>query len=75
MNMRDLISWTRGSSQVPDLFREDRLSGFASLQREMNRLLEEAFRGFDAPALFGRGQSLTAMNWPKIEVAETDKQI
>ncbi len=75
MNMRDLISWTRGSGQTPDLFREDRTSGFAALQREMNRLLEDAFRGFDAPALFGRGQNLTAMNWPKIEVNETDAQI
>ena len=57
MNMRDLISWTRGSGQTPDLFREDRTSGFAALQREMNRLLEDAFRGFDAPALFGAAKT------------------
>jgi HSP20 family protein len=42
---------------------------------KMNGLLEEAFRGFDAPALFGRGQNLTAANWPKIEVNETDAEM
>ncbi len=41
----------------------------------MNRLLEDAFRGFDAPALFGGRQGLANMAWPKIEVNETEKDI
>jgi HSP20 family protein len=49
MNMRDLIPWTRSQDSLPDLFRDERTSPFLILHREMNRLLDEAFRGF-APA-------------------------
>ena len=51
-------------------------SPFLALHREMNRLFDEAFRGFDFAPLgisdrfFGGGAS-----WPNIEVAETDKEI
>jgi len=75
MNMRDLIPWTRGSNQSPDYYRDDLSSPFLTLQREMNRLLDEAFRGFDAPSLFGRRAGLANMGWPRIEVNETDKEI
>lgn len=75
MNMRDLIPWTRGSSQAPDFYRDDASSPFLSLQREMNRLLDEAFRGFEAPALFGRRAGFSNIGWPRIELAETDKEI
>jgi HSP20 family protein len=46
----------------------DQGSPFLSLQREMNRLFDDVFRGFDAPALSGR----TA--WPNVDVAETDTE-
>lgn len=75
MNMRDLIPWGRGSDQIPEFYRDERSSPFFTLQREMNRLLEDAFRGFDAPGLFGRRQGLANMAWPKIEMNETDKDI
>jgi HSP20 family protein len=74
MNMRDLMSWTRGSDQAPDFYHEG-TSGLTTLQREMNRLLEEALRGFDAPTLFGRRQPFGNMAWPKIEVNESEKEI
>ncbi|MGK9165214.1 Hsp20/alpha crystallin family protein [Inquilinus limosus] len=65
--MRDLIPWGRGGrSAMP--YREDE-SPLLSLHREMNRLFDEAFRGFDAPSLFGR----TA--WPNLEVTENDKAV
>lgn len=75
MNMRDLIPWTRGSETAPDFYRENRSSPFFALQREMNRLFDEAFHGFDAPALFARRAGFANMGWPKIDVAETDKDI
>jgi HSP20 family molecular chaperone IbpA len=41
----------------------------------MNRLFDDAFRGFDlAPFDFGRGFNRT-LGWPNIEVSETDKEI
>jgi len=40
-----------------------------SLHREMNRLFEDMFRGFDSPALWGaRG------GWPSVDLEETDKE-
>lgn len=75
MNMRDLIPWTRGSESAPDLFRGERSSPFFTLQREMNRLFDEAFRGFDAPAVVSRRMGFAHMGWPRIDVAETEKDI
>jgi HSP20 family protein len=45
---------------------------FLSLHREVNRLFDDFFRGFDAPLLsrFG-GWS----GWPNVEVSETDKEV
>jgi HSP20 family protein len=74
MALKDLIPWNRGRDVT--VRRAEAHSPFLSLQREMNRLFDEAFRGFDlAPfgisdRLFGGGAS-----WPNIEVAETGKEI
>ncbi|SMD05834.1 Hsp20/alpha crystallin family protein [Novosphingobium sp. B1] len=38
----------------------------------MNRLFDDVFRGFGVPALGGWGRSL---EWPTIELSETDKEI
>src|SRR3984893_6463299 len=77
MNMRDLIPWTRSQDSLPDLFRDDRTSPFLTLHREMNRLLDEAVRGFASlpSSLTGRRSDFVNPAWPKLEVAETDKQI
>ncbi len=70
MNMRDLIPWNRGSGSAVASYGGDDVSPFISLHREMNRLFDEAFRGFDSPALFGRMPA-----WPRIEVTEGDQDI
>lgn len=73
MNMRDLIPWSRHSDQMPDPWRDERSSPFLSLQREMNRLLDEAFRAFEAPALIGRRGGMGG--WPRIAVSDSDKDV
>ena len=75
MNMRDLIPWTRNQDHLPEFFRDERSSPFLTLHREMNRLLEEAFRGFASTSLAGRRTDFVNPAWPKLEVAETEKQI
>ena len=75
MNMRDLIPWTRSQDVLPEFFRDERSSPFLTLHREMNRLLEEAFRGFASTSLAGRRTGFVNPTWPKLEVAETEKQI
>jgi HSP20 family protein len=73
MAIRDLIPWSRGRDVT--VRRGDEFSPFLSLHREMNRLFDEAFRGFDL-APFGASRLLDrVMAWPKIEVSETDKEV
>jgi HSP20 family protein len=45
-----------------------------SFQREMDRLFEDLWRGFDAP-LFGRGGRLPTTISPRIELKETDDEV
>lgn len=75
MSIRDLIPWTRNQDLVPELFRDERSSPFLTLHREMNRLLDEAFRGFTQSPLSGRRAEFVSPAWPRLEVAESDKQI
>lgn len=74
MAIRDLIPWNRGRDI--SVRRGEEQHPFVTLHREMNKLFEDAFRGFDlapfgmADRLFDRG-----MAWPNIEVSETEKQV
>jgi HSP20 family protein len=73
MALKDLIPWNRGRDVA--VRRAEAPSPFLSLQREMNRLFDEAFRGFDL-APFGLSDRLFGgASWPNIEVAETGKEI
>ena len=69
MNMRDLIPWGR-TQQTPSRYREES-DPFMTLHREMNRLFDDVFRGFDL-APFGAGR---LVGWPSVEVIESDKEV
>lgn len=79
MNMRDLIPWGR-NQQTPGPSREagersltrDPGDPFLTLHREMNRLFDDVFRGFDLMPL---GNTSMTMSWPNLEVVETDKEV
>jgi HSP20 family protein len=73
MAMRDLIPWNRRGEVAGR--RAENGDPFLTLHREMNRLFDDVFRGFDvAPLgsdrLFDRG-----IGWPSIEVSETEKDL
>ena len=73
MNMRDLIPWNRDRDVT--VRRGEPLDPFTALHREMNRVFDDFFRGFDlAPFSSGRWFD-NGMGWPKLEVAETDKEV
>lgn len=75
MNVRDLIPWGRGSSTTPSVYRDLEQNPFLTLHREVNRLFDDMFRGFDVPGpSLGRLSSWNA-TWPSIEVSETDKEL
>jgi HSP20 family protein len=70
MNVRDLVPWSRPVSRDRDVpAAQDDASPLVALHREVNRLFDDVFRGFGAPAPWGgRGA------WPQIEVEETDRE-
>lgn len=74
MAIRDLIPWGRQESRAPERTddRSDQQHPLMSLHRDVNRLFDDVFRGFGVPALSGWGRSL---EWPTIELSETDKEI
>lgn len=71
MSMRDLIPWARGRDVAAGRTAEHPLMSF---QREIDRLFEDLWRGFDAP-LLGRGGRVSAMISPRIELKETDEDV
>ncbi len=73
MAIRDLIPWNRG--REPTLRREEEFNPFLTLHREVNRLFDDVFRGFDL-APFGTDRFFDrTMRWPNIEVSETEKEV
>jgi HSP20 family protein len=71
MAVRDLIPWNRGRDV--SVHRGEEANPFFTLHREMNRLFDDVFRGFDlAPLSTGR---FFDRGWPRLEVSESDKDI
>jgi HSP20 family protein len=69
MNVRDLVPWTRGDRERNSIARSEPLGSVFSLHREMNRLFDDVFRGFEGSTLgAGRGA------WPSLDVDETEKE-
>lgn len=75
MSVRDLIPWGREENRVPSLFRDSERDPFLSLHREVNRLFDDVFRGFDGglPSV-GRASAFGG-NWPSVEISDNDKEI
>ncbi len=69
MNVRDLIPGSRNDRDVSRSVRSESLSPMVSLSREMNRLFDNMFRGFDDARTWSGRQA----DWPRIDVEETDK--
>ena len=73
MALTDLIPWSGRSRDVSVRRGDD--NPFLTLHREMNRLFDDVFRGFDL-APMGADRFLDrAGGWPNIEVSETDKEV
>ena len=71
--IRDLIPWNRGRDVA--VRRDEEANPFLTLHREMNRLFDDVFRGFDlapfgADHVFGRG-----WGWPNVEVSDTGTDV
>jgi HSP20 family protein len=78
MAFRDLMPWSRGRDAT--VRRGEDFNPFATLHREMDRMFDEVFRGFDlAPSgsrSFERqGWHTGSTGWPHLEVNETDSEL
>ena len=74
MPMKDLIPWNRGRDLA--VRRNEETNPFLTLHREMNRLFDDAFRGFDlAPSGFGDRSFGASFGWPNIEVSERSNEV
>ena len=69
MNVRDLVPWSRGDRERNPSTRSEPMSPVVSLHREMNRLFDDVFRGFES-SHFGGARGA----WPSVDVEETDKE-
>jgi len=75
MAFRDMIPWSRQQQLAPQ---RDAFDPFTTLHREMNRLFDDAFRGFGSFGSLNRmGTPLMEgqFGWPKLELSETDKTV
>ncbi len=69
MNVRDLVPWGRNDRERSQAIRSESISPVLNLHREMNRLFDDVFRGFDDSRFWGgRGA------WPSVDVEETERE-
>ncbi len=73
MAMKDLIPWNNRGREV-GIHRDTDVHPFFALHREMNRMFDDVFRGFDL-ASFGPTRTLSGVGWPQIDIDETDKEV
>lgn len=75
MSVRDLIPWGRESNRVPSLFRDDERDPFMTLHREVNRLFDDVFRGFDSGLPTWGRLSSNGGRWPNLEISDNEKEV
>ena len=71
MAIKDLIPWNNRGREV-GIHRDTNAHPFFALHREMNRMFDDVFRGFDL-APFERARN--GLGWPQIDIDETDKEV
>lgn len=73
MTVRDLMPWGRSNNRAPGVYRESDENPFLSLHREVNRLFDDVFRGFESlPAERSNGFN---GGWPSVEISDDEKEI
>jgi HSP20 family protein len=73
MAIKDLIPWNNRSGEISTQRGND-VHRFLALHREMNRMFDDVFRGFDL-APFGSFRASEGVGWPNIDVDETETDI
>ena len=74
MAIKDLIPWNNKGREV-GFQRATDVHPFLALHREMNRMFDEVFRGFDVAPFGLASRALDGLGWPQIDIEETDKEV
>src|ERR1700704_6905829 len=74
MAIKDLIPWNNGGREVGFQSGAD-IHPFFALHREMNRMFDDVFRGFDLAPFGPSSNSRNGLGWPQIDIDETDKEV
>lgn len=69
MDVRSLMPWNRDRNLPASRYLGE--SPLLTLHREMNRMFDDFFRGFDMPAARGAWSG----SWPNVELSETDNEV
>jgi len=72
MSIRDVVSWR---SRSP-LARGGRVEHpMVTLQREMNRVFDDLFQGFEAGPVFGDAVGLASQAWPQMDIIDGEEAV
>jgi HSP20 family protein len=72
MEIKDLIPWNRSRSRA--LARGQSEDVFLQLRRDVDRLFDSFWRGFDSPS-FGGFEEASGRLRPRTDIAETNKEV
>ena len=74
MAIKDLIPWNNKGREV-GFQRSTDVHPFFTLHREMNRMFDDVFRGFDLAPFGTTSRTFEGLGWPQIDIDETDKEV
>src|SRR5437868_14872105 len=74
MAIKDLVPWNNRNREV-GFSRGTDVHPFFTLHRELNRMFDDAFRGFDLTPFGPTFRATDGLGWPQIEIDETDKEV
>jgi len=73
MAIKDLIPWSSGNRDVSGQ-RSNEIHPFLALHRDINRMFDDVFRGFEM-APFENLPGSGGLNWPSIDIEETETDL
>ena len=74
MAIKDLVPWNIKSREV-GFPRGTDVHPFFTLHRELNRMFDDAFRGFQLTPFGPTFRATDGLGWPQIDIDETDKEV
>jgi len=74
MAIKDLVPWNNKGREVA-FPRGTDVYTFFTLHREINRIFDDVFRGFDLAPFAVTFRATDGLGWPQIDIDETDKEV